>query len=375
MQKFHGRWTLGVIRHDVKRDTGGRFAPPAGPRLRIDGATAKHPDVNDELRQLPTTDPAQILRYRDRQYAAELLAVAIVHLDLFTWLEREAGADTAAVCRHFNFAMRPADVLLTLCRANGFIATDGRDRHTVTDLAREHLVQGAPWYLGPYYEPIKDTPIVHNFLKVLRTGKPANWQAKADGADWHESMMSAEFARDFTALMNCRGMAFGQALARGLTPFVKGRRKVLDVGGGSGIYTSTMMAAHEHLSGTVLEQAPVDAITRGEIERHGLGERVQVATADMFADAWPDDVDILLLSNVLHDWDYPEVRALLAKAAQVLPRGGLLVIHEAFLRDDKTGPLPVAEYSALLMNITQGKCYTPGEYGAILAGLGFEVGA
>ena len=34
----------------------------------------------------------------------------------------------------------------------------------------------------------------------------------------------------------------------------------------------------------------------------------------------------------------------------------------------------MAEYSALLMNICQGKCYTPAEYGAVLAELNFEVG-
>ena len=62
-------------------------------------------------------------------------------------------------------------------------------------------------------------------------------------------------------------------------------------------------------------------------------------------------------------------------SAQTLPPGGLLVIHEAFIHNDKSGPLPVAEYSALLMNITQGKCYTPDEYGAILEVFGFEVGA
>ena len=83
---------------------------------------------------------------------------------------------------------------------------------------------------------------------------------------------------------------------------------------------------------------------------------------------------VLLLSNVLHDWDFPEVRQLLAKSAAALAPGGLLVSHQAFLPDDKSGPLPVAEYSALLMNITQGKCYTPREYGNILEELGFAVG-
>ena len=85
----------------------------------------------------------------------------------------------------------------------------------------------------------------------------------------------------------------------------------------------------------------------------------------MFKDDWPEG-DILLLSNVLHDWDIPEVRKLFEKAAAALSTSGLLVIHEAFINNEKNGPLPVAENSALLMNITQGKCYCPNEYGAIL---------
>jgi hypothetical protein len=93
----------------------------------------------------------------------------------------------------------------------------------------------------------------------------------------------------------------------------------------------------------------------------------------MFADSWPA-ADVILLSNVLHDWDFPEVGLLLEKAVRTLPSGGLLVIHDAFIRNDKTGPMAVAEYSALLMNITQGKCYSPAEYGALLEPSGMLAG-
>lgn len=330
--------------------------------------------TNLSLATAPTTDPAQILRLRDRQYAAELIAVALRHLDLFSWLAENEGATTESIREQFGLAARPADVLLTLCRANGFIVTDKEGRNALTTLAQEHLVKGSPWFLGPYYAPIHDTPITSGFLKVLKTGKPENWQAKDEGDDWHESMLDEEFAKGFTELMNCRGTAFGQMLAKALTTELTGRKRVLDIGGGSGIYSSTMVAVHPHLSATVVEQPPVDAITRREIERHGLTDRVAVVTGDMFRDAWPEGHDVLLMSNLLHDWDFREVRVLLKKAHAALPAGGLLIIHEVFIADDKHGPLPAAEYSALLMNITQGKCYTAGEYGSILTELGFKAG-
>ncbi len=320
----------------------------------------------------PVSDPAPLLGYRDGQFAAELLAAAIIHLDLFTWMDTHPGVGTAELCAHFELAPRPADVLLTLCRANGFIKTDARETHNLTLLAKEHLVSGSPWHLGPYYEPLRDTPAVKDFLKVLRTGKPANWQA-TDG-DWHRSMLSEEFARGFTTLMNCRGLAFGQALALALTPHLGERTRVLDIAGGSGIYAATLLAAHPNLTATVTEQQPVDAIAREMVRDRGLTGRIDVITADLFT-AWPQGAEIHLLSNVLHDWDFPEVRTILEQSAQAIAPGGLLVIHEAFLNDTKTGPLPVAEYSTLLMRVSQGKCYSAAEYVPILSELGFKPGA
>jgi len=335
---------------------------------------APSPPMNPILTTLPASDPAMILRFRDRQFAAELIATALMHLDLFSWLAEHDGADDAAICREFDLHARPVDVLMTLCRASGLVTTDAQAANHLTASGREHLVKGSPWYLGPYYAPIRETPAVQGFLRVLRTGKPANWQAKTDAKDWHTSMLDPEFARSFTELMNCRGLVFGQHLARALTPHLIGKTRLLDVGGGSGIYTSTMVAAHAHLRGTVLEQAPVDALVKQEIAKHGLSDRVDVFSGDMFAVEWPA-ADVVLLSNVLHDWDEPEARQLVAKAAAALASGGLLVVHDAFIADDKHGPMPAAEYSALLMHITQGKCYSAAEYGAMMRDCGLVPGA
>ncbi len=328
--------------------------------------------MNPVLTNLPETEPAQLLRYRDRQFAAELIAVALLHLDLFTWLKNQSGVSQSQICEHFGIASRPTDVMLTLLRANQLIRTDAQGKHYLTDLGREHLTVGSPWYLGPYYEPLRGAPAYEGYIRVLKTGKPANWQAKADGDDWHESMLDESFAKGFTALMNSRGMLFGQHLARTVEPILGSRRTMLDVGGGSGIYSTTMVAKHTQLQSIVLEQKPVDKIAQSEIDQHGLSEKVKVLSGDMFTIDWPT-TEIVLLSNVLHDWDFPEVRQLLEKTAQCLPSQGLVIIHEAFLNDDKTGPLPVAEYSSLLMHITQGKCYTAQEYGEILVELGFDV--
>ncbi|SMP65250.1 O-methyltransferase [Neorhodopirellula lusitana] len=326
-----------------------------------------------DLTQLPASDPSVILRYRDRQYAADLIAAAILEFDLFSYLGEHPGVTLPDLCEHFGWLERPADVLMTLCRASGFIETDPHDRSTLTVMGKEFLTAGSPWFLGPYYKPIADSPKLLDYVQILKTGKPANWQAKSDGADWHESMKDEAFANDFTNLMNCRGIAFGQKLAEALHADMLGRKRMLDVGGGSGIYSMTMAARCPELSAVVLEQSPVDEIARREIQRNGLADRVKVQTGDMFVDSWPEEVDVVLLSNLLHDWGREEANAIVRRAADILPVGGLLIIHGAIINAEKTGPLPVAEYSSLLMNITQGKCYSVAEYADMLDPVGLVV--
>ena len=83
----------------------------------------------------------------------------------------------------------------------------------------------------------------------------------------------------------------------------------------------------------------------------------------------------ILLSNVLHDWDVPECRALVGRCAAALPPGGRLLIHDVFLNDALDGPLPVALYSAALFRLTEGRAYSAAEYRAWLAAAGLSPGA
>jgi SAM-dependent methyltransferase len=149
------------------------------------------------------------------------------------------------------------------------------------------------------------------------------------------------------------------ALARKVD--LAGRTAVLDVAGGSGIYACALTTIHPHLRATVYERPPVDAIARRCIERRGCSERVSVQAGDIFEGELPAGFDVILLSNVLHDWDDRVAAAILSKAARALSPGGLLLVHDAFLDADKRGPLPVAQYSALLMHSTEGRCFSVSE--------------
>ena len=314
---------------------------------------------------LPVSDPTDLYRLRDGIVAVDLLGAAVAHLDFFTWLS-EHPATFGTLCAHFEIHPRPADVMMTLFTAMKLVTQSGGVFH-VTLRAREHLAAASPWNLAPYYVSMKDRPQTLDMLKVLRTGKPANW-GSYDAQAWAQAMERPDFAAQFTAAMDCRGVLLGPALARKVD--LAESRALLDIAGGSGIYACSLVVQHPHLRAAVLEKPPVDRIAREAIARQEC--KVEVIAGDMFKDAWPAGFDVHLLSNVLHDWEEPVVRDLLAKSHAALPAGGLLIIHDAFINAEKTGPLHVAEYSALLMQITEGKCYSIREMQSLLAATGFE---
>jgi len=320
-----------------------------------------------DLTRAPATDPLGIYRFRDGLYAVDLIAAAITEFDLFTKLAAKPS-DLATVCRDLGTHRRPTDVMLTLFAANGFLSMkDGI--YSVTQLGHEHLVSTSATFLGPYYASLKDRPVVKDFIVILRTDKPANWGSYKDEKPWSEAMLTDEFATSFTAAMDSRGFVLGPAMAKA-SP-IGARTRLLDIAGGSGIYACALVANHAKLSATVFERAPVDGITRKMIAKRGFQDRVDVKAGDMFKDSLPSGYDVHLFSNVLHDWDTDKVRFLLAASAKSLPKGGLLIVHDAHLNDDKTGPAPVAAYSALLMSVTEGRCYGTGEMRELLTEAGF----
>lgn len=321
----------------------------------------------DDLTRLPAADPASLFRVRDGLYGPELVGAAVVGLDLFTRIAR-SPLDARALCSSAGLAERPADVMLTYFCAQGLLENRQGIFH-VTEKARDFLVRDSPWFLGPFYASFAERPVARGLLDVLRTGKPAVWVSNKARKPWAQAMEEEAFAEEFTGIMDARGLYLGPAMARQLD--LTAYHRVLDIGGGSGIYACCLVAAHPHLRATVFEKAPIDRISRLCIERRGYSGRVDAVAGDMFAAPLPAGCDVHLWSNALHDWEAPTVKSLLAKSLAALPPGGMVVIHDAHVNREKCGPLAVAAYSVFLMASTEGKCYSIGEMEAMLAEVGF----
>lgn len=311
-------------------------------------------------------DPTALLRARDGIYAADLLIAAIVELDFFN---RIAGRDWTEpeLAVEFGIGARPAGVLVTLLCAMGLLERDG-DRVRTRSLAEVFLTRSSRWDLGAYFASLELRPQVQQILQVLRTNRPAPWESSEANQDWAAAMADEAFARRLTAAMNGRGEWFGPRLASALPLADVG--SVLDIGGGSGVYSRILKEHSGALAVAVLEKPPVDQVARSYLDSTETGRTVEVLSGDMLT-ALPEGFDLHLYSNVLHDWAEERVQELLARSRDSVTDGGWIAVHDAFIDRDKCGPLDVAEYSVLLMVLSEGQCYSVGEMETYLLQAGF----
>jgi predicted nicotinamide N-methyase len=316
--------------------------------------------------EMPKNDPTELIRLRDSIYAADLFIAAAGWLDFFTWLKHHPSS-IDVICTSLEIERRPTDVMLTLLSAMGFIQ-NSNGKYRVTEKSEEFLVKDSRWSLIPYFETMKERPVCIDLLNVLKTGKPASWGSKKDEKEWVKAIEEKDVAEKFTAAMDSRGAYLAPAMARQLD--LSKHKNVLDIAGGSGIYACAIAAANEHITAAVYEKPPVDKAAKNSIAAKGMSDKVNVVAGDMLASI-PEGFDVHLVSNVLHDWGEENVQSILRNSYAALPPKGMIVIHDAHLNEDKTGPLPVAEFSVLLMYSTEGKCYSVKEMDHMLKEAGF----
>ncbi len=316
---------------------------------------------------MPNTNPEQIYRLRDSSYANDLFIAAIAFLDIFNVINK-ASLNFTDLCSALQIKKRPGDVLVTLLKSYGFIS-EVDSLFILTHLSEDFLIGDSQFDLSSYVDSLKDRPICIEMQKVLKTGKPINWSSKKAGRDWASSMSDEEFAESFTKCQNSRGVYLANGIINCID-FSK-RKRILDIGGSSGIYSAVLLDKYPNLSASVFEPPPVDKATQYFINKNSI-KNMDVIQGDMFENNFPENYDIHLISHVLHDWDINSVEKILSNSYKSLDTGGKLIIHDAHINENKDGPVSVAEYSVLLMASTYGKCYSIMELKEILKKIGFR---
>jgi predicted O-methyltransferase YrrM len=314
---------------------------------------------------LPTIDPTPIFEAFRGNHATELLTAAVAHFGVFA-LIKDGPLAPESLRERLGLAARPFCVLITALKALGLLYNDRQNRIAATGLAHQHLMPGGDFDLSGYVGLAAQSPGVLEMVERLRTNRPAGGEDPKAGAafifrEGIESAMEREAsARSLTLALAGRARNVAPVLADRFP--LPGARKLLDVGGGTGLYAIAWLQKHSGLTAVVWDRPEVLKVAREMADAFGVAERLETVAGDMLSDPVPEGADVLLLSNVLHDWDVPVCHALVQRCASALPPGGLMLIHDVFLNDDLDGPLPVALYSAALFRLTEGRAYSAREF-------------
>lgn len=310
----------------------------------------------------PRIDPTPIFEHFRGSYGSELLTAAVTHFDVFGRLA-DHPMTFDELQSTLDLETRPATVLITALRAMGLIAaTNGK--LSLTELASEHLVPGGEFDVGNYVGLAAASPGVMSMVELLKSNQPPG--SDDSGAAFifrdgiRSAMDNAESARHLTLALAGRARNVAPALAHAVN--LNDSQLLLDVGGGTGIYSYALLQKHPQLRAIIFDRSEVLKIAEEMGRDYGVLDRIELVAGDMFSDDMPAGADVILLSNILHDWDVPQCEALLRRCADHLQVNGRILIHDVFLNDALDGPLPIALYSAALFSLTEGRAYSAAEY-------------
>jgi hypothetical protein len=319
-----------------------------------------------------------------------------VELEVFTKLASKT-VNTQQLEEILEMESRPAEVFSIALVSLGLLSRDKREKlheltkgqneyyYANTDLANTFLVKGKTGYMGDIISMF-DKRLYKSWDKLsysLKTNKPI---AQEEGGDAESLFNQAKSASDqevehiqkFTHGMY--GVSVGPAMALTKTFDFSKYKRMMDIGGGSGVYSIQVAKEYPNMSATVLDLKPVCKVADGYIELFDLKNRIQTKALDFFNEDLPTDCDVAFLSHIIHDYSKDKGRSLFEKIYNVLPagdngggNGGAIIISEWLLNDEKTGPVPSALMGLNMMVETSGgRNYSVTEIFEMLTEVGFE---
>jgi SAM-dependent methyltransferase len=282
----------------------------------------------------PTTQritPEHILHTGFGFWASKTLLSA-VELGLFTELAAAPLCADELGTRLGLHARSRRDFLDALVSLGFLQRTEGRYANTAE--TAKFLDRNQPSYLGGILEmaSVRLFGFWGHLTEGLRTGLPQNEVRTGDPDVFDAIYADPARLQGFLGAMTGLSHPANLEIARQL-PW-KDWRSFVDVGTAQGDLAVQIALAHPHLQGIGFDLPPVQPIFQAYAARCGVADRLRFAPGDFFAQPLPQ-ADVVLMGHVLHDWDLPTKRLLIAKAFDALPAGGALVVYDAILDDER----------------------------------------
>ncbi len=287
---------------------------------------------------------------------ADALTTAI-ELGLFTAIAD--GARTAeAIATKCSASVRGIAALCNFLTVNAYLSKSGDD-YELTAESRQFLNRHSPAYVGSVAEFYADRRKALTAVgESVRTGVAAGPISDEAWVTFAESMIPA-------------AAPVARAAAERLDAASLGAIDVLDVAASHGEYGFAIARANPRARIVAVDLPDVIATATRRAKQSGFADRYRTIAGSVFDVPLEGPYDLVLLPNLLHNFDLATNEAMLAKLFAAIKPGGRLATIEFVPNDDRVSPPWPAQFTLVMVAQTAGNAYTFSELDAVLRKAGF----
>ena len=327
------------------------------------------------MNQAHNPTPENIMKTGTAFWASKVLLTA-VRFQLFTLLAEKGNMSGSEIKSQLGLQCSERHVydFLDALTSMGFLNREGilesatYSNRPDTDM---FLDQAKPSYIGGMVEMLNNR--LYKFWghleEGLLSGLPQN-EAKEGGDLFKEIYGNPDVLKEFVHAMS--GVQMGNFMVFSQAFDFSKANTLIDIGGSSGLLSLMVAKNQPHMNCISWDLPEVAPIANETIAQFGLQDRVKAASGDFFKDDLPS-ADILVMGNILHDWDEETKIMLMQKAYAALPQDGVFVAIENVMDPER-----VENTFSLLMSLNMlietgnGFEYTLGEFTDWAKKIGFK---
>ena len=207
-----------------------------------------------------------------------------------------------------------------------------------------------------------------SILKSVMTGEPACSSPEANYYEFRKQ--HPELDKSFNTEMARRTRLTTESILAAYD--FRSLNTVADIGGGHGALLAAILKAYPTHTGILFDQPHVTNDARHYLEKAGVTERCRIVEGDFF-DRIQSGADVLILKNILHNWDDERCITILRNCREALEKGGRVLLLERLMPVRAKDNSDTIWLDLCMLAQMGGRERTVDEYHGILAATGFTV--
>jgi ubiquinone/menaquinone biosynthesis C-methylase UbiE len=279
-------------------------------------------------------------------YWESRIFMTAIELGLFTTLGK-TWASGEDVARKLNASERGTGILLRALTAMELVEHDN-GRYRNGDLVNTYLNASNDSYRGGSFLHLAH--LWHRWsdlTEIVRSGVLPPDREQRNEQQYH----------DFILAMHHNKIDHVRAKVPSFD--LEGTKRLLDLGGGSGVISLAITEHHPEITCVVFDLAPALKVARKVLPEDLLDDRILLQEGDFYTDDLGSGYDRVMVSAIIHMMGPDEIKMLFSKIHGAIKPGGKLILRDFFLNDEKTEPRFGAVFAVnMLVNTENGDSYS-----------------